>query len=275
MSTAVIRHAGPLPSQPLIASAVLRQLTNDGNAELTQLVEIDPALTAAIMHAANAPHLRQMRRVATVRQAMVILGSSAVESIAACRTAALVLGPGDVGCPEGFWVRSVATAAASAVVAEALGVNADEAFTAGLLHDLGDLILFRSDPELHGVVAARLATGRRTLLEQEQVVFGRNHTDVGADQLERWFFPERLVRSVRWHHASPEALTDGLARAVWGGQRLGTVVVGAEPTGPKPEISSPAAALKALGLASESADRILGDIDRRVDRIVKLAGQAT
>ena len=93
--------------------------------------------------------------------------------------------------------------------------------------------------------------------------------------MERWFFPERLVRAVRWHHASPEALTDGLARAVWGGQRLGTVAIGSEPLGPKPEFSSPAAALKALGLASESADRILGDIDRRVDRIVKLAGQAT
>lgn len=274
MSIAVLRSTGALPAQPLIASAVLGELIGENNSELTRWVEIDPALTAAILHAANAPHLRQMRRVSTVRQAMVVLGSSAVEAIAACKTAVLVLGPGDVGCPVGFWSHAIAAAAASAVIAEALGANVDEAFTGGLLHDLGDLILFRSDPEMHGIVAARLATGRRSLVEQEQILFGRSHADVGADQLDRWFFPDRLVRAVRWHHCSPEALTDGLSRAVWAGERLGAVAAGTEEPGPRSPYSVPTAALKAVGLSGESPERILRDIDRRVDRIVKLVGRS-
>ena len=273
MTASTLHAAGPLPAQPLIATAVLRELTSENHSDLTALVEIDPSLSVAVLHAANSPHLRQTRRVASVRSAMVVLGSSAVESIATCRTAALVLGPDDVGCPPGFWVRSVATAAASSVLAESLGVNVDEAFTAGLLHDLGDLILYRSDPELHGVVAARMTTGKRSLLDQEHVLFGCTHTDVGADQLERWFLPERVVRAVRWHHASPEALTDSLARAVWGGQRIGLVAAGLPTVGPRTEISSPAAVLKALGLVRESADRILAAVDRKIDNVVKLAGR--
>lgn len=269
---ATLLGAGPLPTQPLIAAAVLRELTNAGP-ELTALVEIDPSLTASVMAAANAPHLRQARRIASVRQAMVLLGTTAVEAIATSRTAALVMGPDDVGCPPRFWVRSVAAAAACAVLADRLGTNVDEAFTAGMLHDVGDLILFRSDPELHGVVATRMQKGGRTVTEQEKVLFGRNHADVGADQFDRWFLPDRIVRAIRWHHGQPEALTDPLARIVWAGFRLGSHVsdnplpVGAN------EVSRPAAVLGAIGLSRENPDAVLADIDRHVNRIVALAGR--
>lgn len=152
MSASTLSRAQLLPTQPLVASAVLHELAKNDDADLTPLAEIDPSLTVAVMAAANAPHLRQARRVSNVRQAMVLLGVNAVEAIATCRTAALVLGPDDVGFPPGFWARSITTAAAASVLAHRLGSNVDEAFTCGMVHDIGDLLLFRDDPELHAAV---------------------------------------------------------------------------------------------------------------------------
>ena len=272
MNARTLSRAQLLPTQPLIAAAVLAELAKENEVELTPLAEIDPSLTIAVMAAANAPHLRQARRVASVRQAMVLLGANAVEAIATCRTAALVLGPDDVGFPTGYWVRSITAAAASAVLAGRLGLNVDEAFTCGLLHDVGDLLLYRGDPEMHAVVASRIATNSRPILATEKSMFGRTHVEVGADQLERWFFPERIVRAVRSHHAPAEALTDSLSRVVWGGHRLGAVIAGQPQLGAG-EVTNPTTVLKVLGLGSESPDRILSDADRRVNAIIEIASR--
>lgn len=235
-------------------------------------VEIDPSLTLSVLQAANAPHLRQSRRVATVRRAMVLLGTSAVEAIATSRTAALVLDPADVGCPPGFWVRAIAAASASSVIAGRLGSNMDEAFTAGMVHDVGDLIMYRSDPELHGIVVARVASGGRSLLDQEKVLFGRTHTDVGADRLENSLIPERIVKAVRWHHAAPEALTETLARAVWAGIRIGAVVAGSPIPPGGDETYRPEAVLRVVGLAVDDLKSVVADTEARVNRILSLAG---
>lgn len=271
MQTTTLARA--LPAQPLIAKAVLQELSRDEAADLTQLAEIDPSLTVSVMTAANAPHLRQARRVSSVRQAMLLLGANAVEAIATCRTAALVLEPDDVGFPKGFWARSISAAAAAAVLAKRLGCNADEAFTCGMIHDLGDLLLFRGDPELHQSVATRRAKSGRPLLETEKALFGRTHTDTGANQLDRWFFPERIVRAVRSHHAPPEALTDSLSQAVWGGHRFGALVSGLDASAGASDVTQPRGVLKAIGLGSESPDRILADIERRVATVMEIAGR--
>lgn len=273
MTIVTFQGSRPLPTQPLIAAAVLHELTVNSGSELTPLVEIDPSLTAVVLQAANAPHLRQSRRVASVRQAMVILGSTAVEAIATSRTAALVLGPDDIGCPSGFWVRSVAAAAASSAVAQRLGTNMEEAFAAGILHDLGDLMLYRRDHELHGICAGRLSAGGRTILEQEKVLFGRTHTDTGADRMEQWLLPDRIVRAVRWHHAAPEALSESLARVVWAGVRLGAVLSGSPFGGGSAEITRPDAVLKAIGLGSEDPKAVLADAERQVQQVVAVAGR--
>jgi putative nucleotidyltransferase with HDIG domain len=264
----------PLPVQPLIAGAVLRRMSEDGGADLTALVEIDPSLSAAVLQAANMPHLRQMRRVGSVRQAMVVLGTTAVEALAASRTASLVLGPEDVGCPDGFWVRSVTTAACCSVLAKRLGTNVDEAFTAGMLHDLGDLMLYRFDPVLHGVVATKAATGTRSVLEHEMNIMGRNHVDVAASQMESWLLPDRVVGAVRLHHAPAEALGDSLSRVLWAGYRLSAHVPGAANRFPVTDMMPANAVLKVAGLPGEKPERLIAEIDRQITGIVDVAGRA-
>lgn len=273
MPASTLSRAQLLPTQPLVASAVLHELANSDETDLTPLAEIDPSLTVAVMAAANAPHLRQARRVGNVRQAMVLLGVNAVDAIATCRTAALVLGPDDVGFPPGFWADSITTASATAVLAQRLGSNADEAFSCGMVHDIGDLLLFRHDPELHAAVRGRRVKNGRPLLDVEKALFGRTHTDVGASYLDRLFFPERIVRAVRSHHAPAEALTDSLSRAVWGGHRFGAIIAGGSRSSGPDDTIHPRAILKAIGLGNESPDRILAEAERRVSAVMDIVGR--
>jgi HD-like signal output (HDOD) protein len=212
------------PVQAAIASATLGALAKaeKGAALLSRLVEFDPALTLSVMRQANAPHLGHSRRVGSARQAMVLLGTKAVNGLTTSGTAALVLNEDDATTPAGFWMRSLTTAVASANIARRVGSSADEAFSAGILTELGDVLLRSRQPRVHAEVRAELGVvhDRRTL-DAELHELGRTHTDAAADQLEQWWFPDRVVRAVRFHHERPEALTETLPRVV----RCGTAVM--------------------------------------------------
>jgi putative nucleotidyltransferase with HDIG domain len=263
-----------LPAQPTIAALVIEQLTaakserggHGGSADLGAWVELDPALTVAVLAAANLPQFHLCGRVANLVQAGVTLGSQMVEAIATGRVATLVLGPDDPGGPPRYWSRALAVAIASRVVARHLGANADDAYAAGMVHDVGDLVLYRSSP-IRWREAHQGATAR-TLLDRERDAFGRTHTELGAAVLRDWFLPDRLCRAVREHHAQPEALNSTLGRSVWAGVRLGER---AAQLAPKGALAS-AAVLRIVGV-QQPVDRIEAEIERdlssalsRIDR---------
>lgn len=268
----LLNAAGPLPSQPLIARSVLAELSRGTAPELADLVEVDPSLSLAVLQAANAPHLRQARRVATVRQAMALLGTKAVESIATSRTAVLVMEPGDVGFPAGFWVQAISVAASASVIAGCFGINPEEAFTGGILHGIGSLILYRSQPEIYRRVEQDAARAGRSVSDHERVVFGHSHAEIGALRLENWYLPERIVQAVRVHHAAPEALTNALSRALWAGVRFGTAIARTVVSAESNEDLKPAAALRAVGLDGGLATQLVADAENAVDLILRTAG---
>ncbi len=215
------------PVQAAIASATLGALaqSDKGTALLSRLVEFDPALTLSVMRLANSPHLGHSRRVASARQAMVLLGTKAVNGLTTSGTAALVLNDDDTSTPSGFWMRSLTTAVASANVARRVGSSADEAFSAGMLTELGDVLLQRRQPRVHAELRAELgAVYDRRMLDVELYELGRTHPDAAADQLEQWWFPDRVVRAVRFHHERPEALSETLPRVVRCGSAIMTLL---------------------------------------------------
>ena len=267
----LLNSAGPLPSQPLIARSVLAELTRGTAPELANLVEVDPSLSLAVLQAANAPHLRQCRRVATVRQAMALLGTTAVESIATSRTAVLVMEHGDVGFPAGYWVQAISAAASASVIAGCFGINPEEAFTGGILHGIGNLILYRSQPEIYRRIERDAARIGRSVSDHEREVFGHSHAELGALRLENWYLPERIVQAVRVHHAAPEALTNALSRSVWAGVRFGTEIAQTGVSADSRENLNPAAALRAVGLDGGLATQLVADAEHAVDLILRTA----
>ena len=206
-----------LPVQPVIARAVLDVLEHGEGAvmPIARLVDLDPALTVAVMRLANSPHLGLSRKVASSRQALVMLGTKAVQSLAASGTAAIVLGANDVACPAGYWTRSLTTAVASANIARRVGAQPEEAFSAGMLTEIGDLLLRQIDTLQHDELREDFgAVYDRRGIDLETRELGASHVEVGADLLDRWWFPERVVRAVRLHHERPEVIAETLARVV-------------------------------------------------------------
>jgi len=229
----------------------LLRLPADAGGDISRTVMLDPALTAAVVRAANSAHLGYSRRIAGVRQASVMLGGTLVASLAAGRVADLVFDPEPPDYPDWLWPHSLAVAAAASVIAKRVDESADDAFTAGLLHDVGWL----------------LAASNRVELDDHDT----DHAIVGAELLTRWNFPERVVAAVQLHHARPSALIDKLSRVVVAGHAFAKAL-GA----PSPEASiSPLEALQLVGLHDVRPAVIVSEIEQELANLTsELRGAA-
>lgn len=245
-------RAQRLPLQPPTAVAVLRNVSKAEvePATLARLVEVDPALSAMVLRMANSPLFGFSGRVASARQATVLLGTKTVGALAVGGTASLVFGAEEqVTTTPGAWSHAVTVGCSSSAAARFLGVNPEEAFTAGLLHNCSTLYTF-PDAD-HGVTATGVVATRHCAAEES------------AELLRAWGLPSALVRAVRLHDRSRDGVTDGLALAVLLGHALAPVVEGSDPVGP----TSPNDAFDSLGVGSGRFEEVVGGIRREVESI--------
>lgn len=262
---AAVRHPNRLPLQPLTAVAVLRNADRPelASATLARLVEVDPALSAMVLRVANAPLFGFGGRVTSARQASLLLGTRTVGSLAVGATASLVFGTttDDADAPaetRGCWSHAVTTACATAVVGRLLGVNPEEAFTAGLLHNASWLVPAEADAARDEPVGD--ADGARAPCDAE----------ASADLLRDWGLPAALVRAVRAHGAAPTAVHEPLARATVVGHLLAPLV---ETAATPAQHAVAREALQAVGLGPSRVDEILTMVRRELDAIVAMISE--
>ena len=222
---------------PAAARVVLEVLRDaDGGRDITKTVMTDPALAASVLRAANSAHLGYSRRIASIRQASVMFGGTLVGSLAASRVADLVFDTEAPDYPDWLWLHSLATACACSVLARHIGESVDEAFTVGLLHEVGWLLAASN-----GVALASNA----------------DHIALGAELLTRWNLPDRIVAAVQQHHTRTNALNAPLDRLVVAAHGL-VAAMGV----PCPERSiSPAEALVLVNLSDVRQTVLLGQIE--------------
>lgn len=177
--------------------------------QLSQVILRDQNLTANILKLANSAFYGHARRVTTVTEAVVLLGFSAIKSLAiSSHTSRLLSGalPG-YGLQEGeLWRHSIAVAfTARRLAVEVHLAPVEEAFVAGLLHDLGKTILSGHMENAYDEVT-RIATERRMPFhEVERELLGFDHAELGAQVAAAWFFPAELEEAIRHHHQPHEA----------------------------------------------------------------------
>ena len=190
----VLAEQSRLLVHPASARVVLEilQTSSDVGGDLTRTILTDPALAAAVLRAANSAHLGYSRRIGGVRRAGVMLGTSLVNSLAASRVADLVFDTDAPDYPDWLWLHSITTACAAAVLARRSGESADDAYTAGLLHEVGWLL----------AVSAESSTP------------DQDHAARGGRLLAKWNLPDSIVAATTFHHARPDALTGRLDRVV-------------------------------------------------------------
>jgi HD-like signal output (HDOD) protein len=201
-----------LPTIPVVLARILQLVDADkaNGKELIAVIEHDQALTAKILRLANSAFFGQSRRVAAIPRAVVLLGFTTVRNLALGVKVWDVLGAGIARSRvDELWAHAVAVGLATRSLATRLRIgDPEEGFTAGLLHDVGRLVLaMRFRDEYWRIVGG--AGEVQPIHELEAATFGVDHAEVAGWMLEAWSLPPMIVDAVRLHHAP--ATADGIA----------------------------------------------------------------
>jgi len=188
---------------PQTLSEVLRVVADDyaGADDLAKVLMRDPAMTAKVLRVVNSPYYGMGRKIGSVPQAVVTLGMRQVTALALSTSVYTMTErwPSSFDRVR-FWRHSLETAIAARDLAEKCGYKkTEEMFVAGLLHDIGLLVLERSFADQYQKMWKK-SLGNGTLVELEEEAWGSNHARVGQFLLEQWRLPEAICQAVGHHH---------------------------------------------------------------------------
>ncbi len=171
--------------------------------DLATVISSDQALTAKLLRLSNSAYYGYARRIGNVREAVILLGMRTVRSVAIASTIidALRASESELFDQDLFWAHSVCVGLVAEVIARDTRVaRPEDAFTAGVLHDVGKLAMLMSEPEMFADVIDLVVSEHMTYRVAEARVFGIGHEHVGGRLAQRWKFPEPLVVAIREHH---------------------------------------------------------------------------
>jgi putative nucleotidyltransferase with HDIG domain len=200
----IIASIGELPTPPTVVSAVMG-LTADLNTEVKRLSEVlsaDQALTAKVLRLSNSPFYGRSRTVSSLNEAVMILGFYTIRSLVVATSTYTMFSRGArPDLVEALWRHSLGTATGARIIARRVGYpHIEEMFLAGLLHDIGILVLLKKAPEEYGAIIDQGNATGVSRIELEESNWGFNHVELGRAVLEQWNFPSLLVDAVRCHH---------------------------------------------------------------------------
>lgn len=203
----LVEGIGDLISLPEVAIRV-NNMVDDPNVnieEISGVIAHDPALSARLLKIANSPLFGLSREVSTISRAITLLGSKRLRSLVLSTTASHAFDgiPNELISPQNFWHHSLYCGLlAQALASRNKQIQSDSIFIAGLLHDIGQLVMFNRCPEQSREALLLVLEGSEEMemYQAEQRVFGFDHTEVGNELLKLWQLPELLQECVACHH---------------------------------------------------------------------------
>ncbi|MCA1806025.1 MAG: HDOD domain-containing protein [Xanthomonadaceae bacterium] len=196
---------------------VMAEDPNCGADDLGRLIAKDTALTSRLLKLVNSAFYGFSSRVETVSRAVSLVGIAELRNITLAASAAEVFAdiPGDLMDMVSFWRHSVFTGlVARKLAAECHVLHHERLFTAGLLHDVGRLLIFMRLPEQASEILASGREDHGDLCELERAILGFDHAEAGAELLHHWKLPPALCSAIRHHHAPRQASEAPLEAAI-------------------------------------------------------------
>jgi putative nucleotidyltransferase with HDIG domain len=220
LHTALTRYKD-LPTLPDVVARVMQIVSNPLTTaeDLNQVISMDPALTFKILRLANSAFYGFPREITTITQAVTTLGFNTIRNLAlSVSVHKMMFADRERGLfsYRDFWKHCVAVGVCSRILARRIGYKSDEnAFTAGLLHDIGKSLLERMD---HASFLAAIEMSRaqsRPLWTVEQELLGVDHAVIGGRLAEIWNLSQDLrVAIERQNQPSALGAADPLAAVV-------------------------------------------------------------
>jgi putative nucleotidyltransferase with HDIG domain len=238
--------------------------------DIGRVISRDPAMTARLLKIVNSPFYNFPSKIDTVSRAITIIGVRELRDLVLATTVVKLFAgiPNDLVSMDSFWRHSTLCA----VVARQLGarnreLNVERFFIAGLLHDIGSLLIYRKIPELAREALLRASHNDEVLESAERGVMGFSHADVGGELMRKWRLPKNIEDAVE-HHLRPSNcpgcgkevavvhLANIIASAVWDSSSEPMVVPPLDPT-----------AWEVLDLSPRDIDPVVTEAERQYDEI--------
>lgn len=205
-----------LPAVALKFSEAIKDPLTSNN-DLEKIVSEDSALAAKVLMISNSALFNFPSKIDTISKAITIIGHKQLsEIILSCSIVAMFKDiPQDVIDMDMFWRHSISVATVSRILASSRREqNIESFFTAGLLHDIGKLILFVEAPKYASEVITKCAETDEIMYKVEKELLGFDHAKLGAMLLKKWKLPDNIVAAVYYHHmpsiSSGDIVTPGI-----------------------------------------------------------------
>jgi HD-like signal output (HDOD) protein/CheY-like chemotaxis protein len=196
-----------LPSIPSIYAEMVEKLKQEDVSidEIGSVIAKDPSITAKLLKLVNSAFFGLCRQVSSPADAASYLGIDTMKALVLGVHAFASLQEAKVPgfSMEKVWTHSLEVAGIARRIVESDStprIYVDESFVAGMLHDLGKVVLAVNAPKEYEQVIARARTGQKPLFEVEEEIFGANHADVAGYVLNLWGLPSRVVDAITHHH---------------------------------------------------------------------------
>jgi putative nucleotidyltransferase with HDIG domain len=213
-----VNRLRPLPTS---TTRILNALDNPRTTAgiISDLISLDQALTAYILRVANAAYLGYNTSCSSINDAVMRLGFKQIRSLVLSTISAGPLSSRLNGYRLGdkdLWQHSITTACAAHWLAGSLRYNdPEEAYAAGLLHDIGKLVLDQFVLADYSMIVDTMRKNNKPMYQIEEELFGVDHAAVGGLIAKRWEFPNALMDAIHYHHSPSLAPTHrGLAAII-------------------------------------------------------------
>ncbi len=214
---ATVDDLPPMP-QTVIKAREIMDDPQAGFKELAELFEADQAIAAKILKLANSPYYGIAGGVSSIQKASVVLGQKTLRDLITLGGVSGLLGNQLVGYGldvGDLWKHSLAAAFGARFIAQKVDVSLDnDAFTAGLLHDCGKLILDKYIAERWQQFEDAMADGNTSFLEAEKKVLDLDHPEIASEVCKAWKIPKAISHAIRYHHHPSQSKENKVAYIV-------------------------------------------------------------
>lgn len=202
---ALLQDISAVPSLPLFHARLEESINHPRSSisDIAKIISEDQGLTARILKLANSPFFGYFSKIDTISQAVTIIGVQQVRDLAlAISVMGLFKGiPEDLITMELFWKHCIGCGLAARVLATGMReINLESFFVAGILHDIGRLVMFIRIPDLCREMIEECRSQGRLLHLVERERLGFDHGDLGGALLRAWKIPPRIAEPVECHH---------------------------------------------------------------------------
>ncbi|MES2069447.1 MAG: HDOD domain-containing protein [Pseudomonadota bacterium] len=205
----IIKKIQELPALSAVVTELLNSIDHEEIDVDSIAVKIshDQALTAKTLRLANSSFYGMQHKITSIQEAIAILGFRSVRTLITTTaiTGSFATGKASRFNFSSFWRHSIATAVCAKQLASHVKANQDYAFTAGLLHDIGKLVLVTRYAEKYEQVMERRIEQDSYILDAEREILATDHAAVGKVLTEYWKFPEEMQKAVANHHSADQS----------------------------------------------------------------------